>query len=94
MIFLFRGGKLEVPQEPGPGAVPPRSQGSPPRGMEDPDLNISWGEKKKRGVREQEREDLFIFPLISEPCYVLLLCKQEVWKASFPPVPVQGQLGT
>lgn len=45
--FLFRGGRLEVPQEPGPGAVPPRSQGSPPRGMEEPELNISWGEKKK-----------------------------------------------
>lgn len=45
------------------------------------------------GVGEGEQEDLFIFPLISEHCYVLLLCKQEVWKASFPPAPVQSQLG-
>lgn len=63
-----------------------------PMGMEEPELNISWG-GKKWGVGEGKQEDLFIFSLISEPCYVLLLCKQEVWKASFPPVPVQGQLG-
>lgn len=52
--FPFWGGKPEVLQEPGPGALPPCSQGSPSVGMEGPELNISCGGENKGELEEVE----------------------------------------
>lgn len=52
--FPFWGGKPEVLQEPGPGALPPCSQGSPSVGMEGPELNIICGGENKGELEEVE----------------------------------------